>query len=76
MGSLSPAHWVIILIVVMLLFGSGRVSNLMGDVAKGIKNFKEGLADDSADAASKAKPAARIEAQADQPVSAHDEAKL
>ncbi len=53
MGSLSIWHWMIVLVVGLLLFGGrGKVSDLMGDVAKGIKSFKKGLAeDDSADAA-------------------------
>ena len=59
MGSFSLMHWVIVLLVVMLLFGGGRISGLMGDVAKGIKSFKKGMADDE-DVAS-AKPATRIE---------------
>ena len=60
MGSFSLMHWVIVLLVVMLLFGGGRISGLMGDVAKGIKSFKKGMADDEDDA-SAAKPATRIE---------------
>jgi sec-independent protein translocase protein TatA len=47
MGSFSIWHLLILLAVVLLLFGgSGKISNLMGDVAKGIKSFKKGLADD------------------------------
>jgi sec-independent protein translocase protein TatA len=47
MGSLSIWHWAIILVVVFMVFGGkGKVSDLMGDVAKGIKSFKKGLADD------------------------------
>ena len=46
MGTFSIWHVLILALVVFLLFGSGRVSDLMGDVAKGIKNFKKGLADD------------------------------
>jgi sec-independent protein translocase protein TatA len=46
MGGMSIWHWVIVGIIVMLLFGRGKVSELMGDVAKGIKSFKKGLADD------------------------------
>ncbi len=60
MGSFSLMHWVIVLLVVMLLFGGGRISGLMGDVAKGIKSFKKGMADDSDDI-TPAKPATRIE---------------
>jgi sec-independent protein translocase protein TatA len=47
MGSLSIWHWMIVLLVVLLLFGSGKVSNLMGDFAKGIKAFKKNMAEDT-----------------------------
>jgi sec-independent protein translocase protein TatA len=44
MGSLSPIHWIIILVVAALVFGGrGKLSGLMGDAAKGIKAFREGL---------------------------------
>jgi sec-independent protein translocase protein TatA len=47
MGSLSIWHWIIVLAVGLLLFGGrGKISDLMGDFAKGIKSFKKGLADD------------------------------
>jgi len=46
MGSFSIWHWLVVLLVVMLLFGSGKVSGLMGDFAKGIKAFKKNMADD------------------------------
>jgi sec-independent protein translocase protein TatA len=46
MGSLSIWHWALVIIVIMLLFGRGKISDLMGDVAKGIKSFKKGMADD------------------------------
>jgi sec-independent protein translocase protein TatA len=47
MGSLSIWHWIIVLLVVMVLFGGrGKISNLMGDFAEGIKAFKKGMADD------------------------------
>jgi sec-independent protein translocase protein TatA len=46
MGSFSIWHWLIVLAVVLLLFGRGKIPELMGDVAKGIKNFKSGMADD------------------------------
>jgi sec-independent protein translocase protein TatA len=51
MGSFSLMHWVIVLAVVLLLFGRGKVSELMGDVAKGIKSFKRGMAEDDTDQA-------------------------
>ena len=47
MGSLSIWHWAIVIVVVALLFGGrGKISGLMGDAAKGIKAFKEGLKDE------------------------------
>ena len=64
MGSFSIWHWMVVLLVVLLLFGSGKVSNLMGDFAKGIKSFKKNMAEDS-DASMEAsddKPAGSIAA--------------
>ena len=49
MGFGSPMHWILLILVVVLLFGGGRVSTLMGDVAKGIKSFKKGMAEDDDD---------------------------
>jgi sec-independent protein translocase protein TatA len=47
MGSMSIWHWIIVLAVGLLLFGGrGKISELMGDFAKGIKSFKKGLSDD------------------------------
>lgn len=46
MGGLSIWHIVVVVVLVVLLFGRGKVSELMGDVAKGIKNFRQGMADD------------------------------
>ncbi|GEP10454.1 twin-arginine translocase TatA/TatE family subunit [Methylobacterium gnaphalii] len=46
MGSLSIWHWIVVAVIVMMLFGRGKVSELMGDVAKGIKAFKKGMAED------------------------------
>ncbi len=62
MGSFSIWHWLVVLLVVLLLFGSGKVSNLMGDFAKGIKSFKKNMAEDN-DASMEAsvdKPAGNI----------------
>ena len=55
MGGVSIWHWIVVGVIVMLLFGRGKVSELMGDVAKGIKNFKKGMSDEEAAAADKAK---------------------
>jgi len=46
MGTFSIWHWIIVIGLILVLFGRGKVSELMGDVAKGIKSFKKGMADD------------------------------
>ncbi len=51
MGGFSIWHWLIVAIVVMLLFGKGRISEMMGDLGKGIKSFKKGISEDDAPAA-------------------------
>ena len=56
MGGLSIWHWLIVGGVVLLLFGGkGKISDIMGDVAKGIKSFKKGLAEEEP------KPATEVE---------------
>ena len=47
MGGFSLWHWIIVLLVVLVLFGRGRVSEIMGDFGKGIKSFKQGMADET-----------------------------
>jgi sec-independent protein translocase protein TatA len=49
MGTFSIWHWLIVLVVVLLLFGRGKITELMGDLAKGIKSFKRGMNDDEDD---------------------------
>ena len=62
MGSFSIWHWMVVLLVVLLLFGGGKVSSLMGDFAKGIKSFKKNMAeaDDASMEASEDKPTSTI----------------
>jgi sec-independent protein translocase protein TatA len=49
MGTFSIWHWLIVLVVVLVLFGGrGKIPSLMGDIAKGIKSFKSNMKDDSA----------------------------
>ncbi|WP_448579770.1 twin-arginine translocase TatA/TatE family subunit [Thermaurantiacus sp.] len=48
MGSMSIWHWVIVGLVVLVLFGRGRISEMMGDFGKGIKAFRKGLSEDEA----------------------------
>lgn len=58
MGSLSVWHWLIFLAIVLLFFGgSGKISGIMGDFAKGIKSFKKGMAEEE-EVAAKPDPAA------------------
>ena len=56
MGSLSIWHWIIVIAVVLLLFGRGKISELMGDVAQGIKAFKKGMSEDEVAKTEQAKP--------------------
>ena len=64
MGSLSIWHWLIVGVVLLLVFGGrGKISDMMGDVAKGIKAFKKGMADDES---------AEIPAKSDAPVRSID----
>jgi len=59
---MGPSWWQILIVVALfvLLFGRGKISDLMGDVAKGIKSFKTGLADDGEEEADAKTPAAKI----------------
>ena len=50
MGITGWWQWVIVLVIVLLLFGRGKIPELMGDVAKGIKSFKKGMAEDEEEA--------------------------
>ena len=70
---LSWSHILIVLVLFVLLFGRGKISELMGDLAQGIKSFKKGMAEDDA-AATKdpkviehAKPAPKTAARAKAP---------
>src|SRR5271170_3298317 len=46
MGGMSLWHWIIVLVIVVVLFGAGRIPRVMGDLAKGIKSFKAGMKDE------------------------------
>jgi sec-independent protein translocase protein TatA len=70
MGFGSLWHWIIVLLVVLVLFGRGRVSEIMGDFGKGIKSFKQGLNDEDN------KPAAPPAAQIPAPPAAQPQATL
>lgn len=62
MGSFSIWHWIIVLLIVLLLFGAGKLPAVMGDIAKGVKAFKAGMKDEEDAAASP--PAATTQAAA------------
>ena len=64
MGGLSIWHWLIVGLIVMLLFGKGRFSDMMGDVAKGIKAFKRGMSDEETADAAKPEATKSIDHQA------------
>ena len=64
MGSLSIWHWIVVIAVVLLLFGRGKISDLMGDVAQGIKAFKKGMQEEDKTAENKSpEPGKTIEHQ-------------
>ena len=73
MGSLSIWHWMIVLAVGLLLFGGrGKISDLMGDVAQGIKAFKKGMQDDDK-TAEKPEPVKAIDHNATPPAAARSD---
>jgi sec-independent protein translocase protein TatA len=51
MGGFSLWHWLVVGVIILLLFGKGRFSDMMGDVAKGLKSFKKGMSEDDEAAA-------------------------
>jgi sec-independent protein translocase protein TatA len=71
MGSMSIWHWIVVIAVVLLLFGRGKISELMGDVAQGIKAFKKGMSDDETAKADPADPKKIVEAQPADPLKQH-----
>jgi sec-independent protein translocase protein TatA len=72
MGSLSIWHWIVVIAVVLLLFGRGKISDLMGDVAQGIKAFKKGMQDDDK-TAEKPEPVKTIDHNAPPPSTARSD---
>ena len=65
--SLGPMEIILILAVIILLFGAGKLPRLMGDVAEGIKSFKRGMKDETTDKPSKLPPSP--------PLSSNDDSK-
>jgi sec-independent protein translocase protein TatA len=50
MGSFSLMHWIVVLAIILILFGAGKLPRVMGDFAKGIKAFKAGMKDEEEEA--------------------------
>lgn len=73
MGSFSLWHWVIVLVVILVLFGRGRVADVMGEFGKGIKSFKSGMNEDENKPATPAPPAQQITAEPVTPAPAASE---
>ena len=68
MGGMSIWHWIVVVVVVLLLFGRGKISELMGDMAQGIKAFKKGMTEDEKTTAAeppKTEPVKTIDHQPD-----------
>ena len=67
--SFGPWQLIIIALVILVLFGRGRISEMMGDFGKGIKSFKKGMADEDTPAQA---PPAQIPQQTSQPTAANE----
>jgi sec-independent protein translocase protein TatA len=57
MGSFSLMHWIVVLAIILILFGAGKLPRVMGDFAKGIKAFKLGMKEEDEEAEAAATPA-------------------
>ena len=57
MGSFSLMHWMVVLAIILILFGAGKLPRVMGDFAKGIKAFKAGMKDEEEEAEATVPPA-------------------
>ena len=60
MGGFSAWHWIIVALVILVLFGRGKISETMGDFGRGIKSFRKGMAEEDKPAQPPAPPPARI----------------
>lgn len=56
MGSMSLVHWLVVLAIILVLFGAGKLPRVMGDFAKGIKAFKAGMKEPEDEAAATPPP--------------------
>jgi sec-independent protein translocase protein TatA len=65
MGSLSPIHWLIVIVIVLLVFGPGRLAGVGKGLGEGIRQFKKGL-NDEADASKPDEPKAQLSEKKDE----------
>lgn len=63
MGSFSIWHWVIVLVIVMLIFGTKKLRNIGSDLGGAVKGFKDGMKEGGADAAKPAEPTQQVTGQ-------------
>jgi sec-independent protein translocase protein TatA len=63
MGSFSIWHWLIVLVIVMLIFGTKKLRNVGEDLGGAVKGFKEGMKDANASKAAEAKPTEQVGGQ-------------
>jgi sec-independent protein translocase protein TatA len=63
MGGLSIWHWLVVGVIILLLFGKGRFSEMMGDVAKGLKSFKKGMSEEDSPPTARTEPPRITEAK-------------
>ncbi len=75
MGSFSIWHWLIVLVVMLLLFGRGKIPELMGDFAKGIKSFKKGMSEDDTATAPATSDVKSIDNRTEAPVAHPEDAR-
>lgn len=68
MGSFSIWHWLVVLVIVLVLFGRGRVADIMGEFGKGLKSFKHGMKDEDEDSARRIEGPAHESKPAGEPV--------
>lgn len=59
---------VLVLVIVLIIFGAGKLPKVMGDVAKGVKNFKSGMAEEVTDSTSESKPVDKATSQVSESV--------
>ena len=73
----SMQHLLLFAVIALLLFGGrGKISEIMGDFAKGIRSFKKGLNEDETTASTPAKPTGAIESRTSQPVESAEQRKV